>query len=86
MPSQAVDDDHKWNGFLSLYSAVVSDCPLAYTQKEHPFRIISNLSLVGAIRDGQRSRLALDGVWSPVSLNWRIELTNGTVENLPFYN
>ena len=86
LPSKVVDDDDRWNEFLTLYSSVVSDCPLAYTKRDHPFSIISNLSLVGAIRDGRQSRLALHEGWSPVGLNWRIELTDGSVENLQFYN
>lgn len=89
LPSRLVEDGDEWDYFLDLYSAVVSDCPITYTNRQIPFKLINTLTLTKDMPREEsyafvRSLLG----WEPhaVWMNWRIELTDGTVENWPFYN
>jgi hypothetical protein len=89
LPIRLVEDAHSWDRFLDLYSAVVSDCPITYTNRQIPFKLISTLTLTKDTPKEEsyafvRSLLGREphSVW----MNWRIELTDGTVENWPFYN
>lgn len=89
LPIRLVEDGHAWDRFLDLYSAVVSDCPITYTSRQIPFKLISTLTLTKDMPREEsyafvRSLLGREphSVW----MNWRIELTDGTVENWPFYN
>jgi len=45
LPCRIVDDGDAWNIFLDLYSAVVSDCPITYTNRQIPFKLISTVTL-----------------------------------------
>jgi hypothetical protein len=89
LPPRLVEDSDEWDRFLNLYSAVVSDCPITYTNRQIPFRLISTLTLTKDTPQEEsyafvRSLLGREphSLW----MNWRIELTDGTVENWPFYN
>ena len=89
LPTRLIEDADAWDGFLDLYSAVVSDCPITYARAEIPFKFISKLTLTKDTPEAEsytfvRSLLGTEphSVW----MNWRIELTDGSVENWPFYN
>ena len=45
LPIRLVEDGHAWDRFLDVYSAVVSDCPITYTNRQIPFKVISTLTL-----------------------------------------
>ena len=89
LPCRVVEDGGEWDRFLDLYSAVVSDCPITYSKRQIPFKLISTLTLT---KDMPREesyafvRSLLGGEPHALWMNWRIELTDGTVENWPFYN
>lgn len=89
LPTRLVEEGHAWDRFLDLYSAVVSDCPITYTNRQMPFKLISTLTLT---KDMPREesyafvRSLLGDEPHSVWMNWRIELTDGSIENWPFYN
>jgi hypothetical protein len=84
-----VEDGDAWDLFLNLCSAVVSDCPITYTKAQIAFKLISKLTLTKDMPEGESYafvRSLLDGEPHSVWMNWRIELTDGSVENWPFFN
>lgn len=87
LPKAVVDDGDAWTRFLDLYSDVVSDCPISYTRSQLPFKLISSLTLTKDLPENSYVLTLLDSQ-KPFDLwmNWRIELTDGSVENWPFYN
>lgn len=89
LPTHLVEDGDAWELFLDLYSAVVSDCPISYTKAQIAFKLISKLTLTKDMPEGESYafvRSLLGGEPHSVWMNWRIELTDGSVENWPFYN
>lgn len=89
LPPRLVENGDAWDRFLDLYSAVVSDCPITYTNRQIPFKLISKLTLTKETPQEEayafvRSLLGREphSLW----MNWRIELTDGSIENWPFYN
>jgi len=45
LPSQIVDDPGMWRLFLTLYVAIVSDCPLTHENVHKSFRHLSSLTV-----------------------------------------
>lgn len=79
----------EWDGFLDLFSAVVSECPISYkvggTDRSG---LIKRAILTKDTPDSYVLDLLRAMSEKPfrVWMNWRIECHDGTHENIPFYN
>ena len=85
LPTKVVRDQDEWDRFLGLYSSVITDCPITYTNHQVPFTLITKLTLTKSLPQDSYV-LSLREQPFRVWMNWRIELNDGSVENWPFYN